>query len=264
MRALVIFVLCSWSVIGSAQPPGEPRYLRYDGSAYLLDGGELAYIESHYVKLDGDAASDRLVLYRCPDQRAFARKRVTTRFAGPWLPAFELDDRRIDYREGLRDRGGQLEVYYRDGDEAESAPMAETPSDLVADAGFDRFVVDNWQRLTQGETVRFNFLVPSRLDYLSFKVRQVDEVDIDGRKAKVFRLGLTGLLGLIVSGIDVAYDAESRVLMRFSGLSNVRDEERENYVVRIEFPMSDRRFGTSPAEFDAAAEEPLVACGVAP
>lgn len=244
-----------------AQLPGGERFLRYDGTAYDLDDGNVRYIESHYVKLDGDAATDRYVLYRCTNGKAFARKRVTTRNASPWLPSFELLDQRIQYREGLKDVDNSLAVFYAAEGEDEKAPL-DAPSDLVADAGFDRFVVDNWAKLTAGDTVRFNFLVPSRLDYLSFKVRQVETTSIDGRKANVFRLALTGLLGLILSGIDVTYDAESQVLLRFSGLSNVRDEEGDNYVVRIEFPPADREIGNSPAAFDAASEEPLVGtCG---
>ncbi len=252
-----VFAVLLLPAVALADLPGDERFLRYDGTAYDLDNGSVAYVESHYVKLDGDAAADRFVLYRCTNGKAFARKRVTTRNASPWLPSFELQDQRIQYREGLKEIDNNLAVFYAADGEDDKAPL-DAPSDLVADAGFDRFVVDNWSKLTAGETVRFNFLVPSRLDYLSFKVRQVETTEVDGRKANVFRLGLTGLLGLIVSGIDVAYDAESRLLLRFSGLSNVRNEDGDNYVVRIEFPPADRTIDHSSAAFDAASEEPLV------
>ncbi len=255
LKAIAILLLLPSVALG--QMPGDVRYMQYDGTAFDLDNGNVRYIESHYVKLDGDQAADRLVLYRCTDGQAFARKRVTTRGASAWLPSFEMYDERIRYREGLTELDNALTVFYQTDDENEKAAL-QAPSDLVADAGFDRFVVDNWDKLAAGETLRFNFLVPSRLDFLSFKVRKLESFSIDGRKAMVFRLGLTGLLGLIVSGIDVAYDAQTRLLLRFSGLSNVRDEDGDNYVVRIDFPPDDRQMGTSPMAFDAAAEETLV------
>jgi len=147
---------------------------------------------------------------------------------------------------------------------AATEALDELPADLVGDAGFDRFVIDHWQKLLAGETVHFHFLVPSRLDYLGFKVRHLGREQIGGRSAEVFRLALGGLLGLIVSGIDVAYEAESRILLRFEGLSNVRDPEGDNYVARIEFPLDARRVEPDASALEAARSVPLVSACAAP
>ena len=60
------------------------------------------------------------------------------------------------------------------------------------------------------------------------------------------------MLGLVVSGIDVSYDAQSRVLMRFQGLTNVRDPGGDNYVARIDFPSDARRAEPGPEALEAA------------
>ena len=80
---------------------------------------------------------------------------------------------------------------------------------------------------------------------------------------RVFRLALGGLLGLVVSGIDVSYDADNRMLMRFSGLTNVRDPDGENYVARIDFPPDERRNEAGADALEAARSATLVsACAM--
>lgn len=259
---LLMGLLCGTLVpalaLAQALTPAR-SYASYDGIAFDPDEDRVLYRESHYLLLEDAKVRERLVLYRCADGTPFARKQVRNDFGAPWLPEFEMNDARLGYQEGFRADGSALTVYYRDSadSETEREALADAPVDLVGDAGFDGFVQDHWDQLVAGDTVRFHFLVPSRLDYMGFKVRQVEETTIEGRPARVFRLALGGLLGLIVSGIDVAYDADTRILMRFEGLSNVRDEEGDNYVARIEFPLDQRRSESSSAALDAAREVPL-------
>ncbi|TWQ62469.1 hypothetical protein FQJ92_23340, partial [Xanthomonas vasicola] len=61
----VLLVLCSLPLSAAA-------VTRVDGDAFDGDSGALRYRESHWLLDDGG----RLVLYRCPDGRAFARKQV--------------------------------------------------------------------------------------------------------------------------------------------------------------------------------------------
>lgn len=237
----------------------DTTYLTYSGSAFDLDNEALVYTEVHYLALAGERVRERLVLYRCPNGAAFARKRVQDSPL-PAVPQFELEDRRLNYSEGLKIDTDKVEVYVREPDETEvkREVLAKVPADLVADAGFDVLVRENWDSLVAGETVRFQFLVPSRLDYLGFKVSMIDQAQIDGKAARTFRLALGGVLGLVVSGIDVSYDATSRTILRFSGLSNVRDPEGENYVVRIDFPPAKRQPVPGKEAMEAARAEELV------
>jgi hypothetical protein len=262
LLAALLIALGSAPVVAATGLPGDDlSFLSYEGTAIDPKRETVLYRESHYVRMEHGTARDRLVLYRCPDGQPFARKRVETRFGTPWLPAFGLEDQRLGYVEGLRGDGDTLEVYVREGWDAalQRDTIRDAPVALVADAGFDAFVRDHWDELLAGQTVRLYFLVPSRLDYLAFKVRKVGEETLEGRKAQRFRLSLGGLLGLFVSGIDVVYDDETRVLMQYQGLTNVRDPQGDNYVARIDFPLAARKLEATPAAFDAARELPLVA-----
>lgn len=242
------------------------HYMSYDGIAFDQKDGQVLYRESHYLAMEGPTVRERLVLYRCADGTPFARKRIDNVFASPWLPDFDMTDARLGYREGSSQRGEAREVFVQESAEAEITreTLKSVPKDLVGDAGFDGFVQDHWDELAAGDTLRFNFLVPSHLDYMRFKVYQVKETQIGATPVRVFRLALSGLLGLVVSGIDVSYDAESRILMRFEGLSNVRDADGDNYVTRIEFPEEQRRTEQSKDAFEAASVVQLATACAAP
>jgi len=253
------------SAVAQDETLADARYLSYAGQAFDIDSGDKIYGEVHQVKSVDGQPLERIVTYRCPNGAAFARKRVQrSRLAS--APQFSMEDHRLDYDEGLEVSNDDLVVYVRGvGDtQRKSEILAELPDDLVADAGFDVFVLDRWERLVAGETVHFHFLVPSRLEYMNFKVKQVREERIGEREARTFRLALGGLLGLIVSGIDVSYDAETRTILQFSGLSNVRDPDGKNYVVRLDFPPAERIEQSGPAAFDAAGQEALVKTCTAP
>ena len=261
MHRLVIAPLLTLLSLGAtAQSAIQPTdWASYSGSAFDADTNKLVYTEVHQLALAADEVLERWVSYRCPNGRAFARKRVQ-RSRLPAVPSFALEDRRLDYSEGLEVGSDKVAVFVREaGNKATIREVLEdVPSNLVADAGFDVFVRDQWDALVAGETVRFEFLVPSRLDFLGFKVRQTGEDTIDGRAVRTFRLALGGVLGLVVSGIDVTYDAESRTLLRFSGLSNVRGPDGDNYVVRIDFSPAARKAEDGREALDAARTEELV------
>jgi hypothetical protein len=216
--------------------------LQYEGTAYAIDGESVLYRESHFLTApSADAPAERVVLYRCPDGAPFARKRVVYG-ADEVAPSFEMVDARLGYREGVRPAGATREVFVqRAAGAAEKRSPLPDAAGLVADAGFDAFVRANWDALQRGDTVRFPFLVPSRLDYFNFKVRKHGEVDVDGRPASVIRLALGSWWAFLLPHIDVVYANDDRTLLRFVGLTNVRDADGDNVKARIEFPRDSRR-----------------------
>lgn len=250
LTALCLLVLPSAAVAQS---------LQYDGTAYAIDGDTVLYRESHFLSAAREAApAERIVLYRCPDGAPFARKRVVYGADGK-APSFELFDARLGYREGVRAAGGAREVFVQrePGADEKRGPLP-TAEGLVADAGFDGFVQANWDALQAGETVRFPFLVPSRLDYFNFKVSKESETEVDGAKASVIRLALGSWWAFLLPHIDVVYSNDERILLRFVGLTNVRDEEGDNLKARIEFPRASRK-PLEDGAVSAALAVPLVA-----
>lgn len=234
----------------------------FTGYARDLETRRLLYVESHFVRAAGTVGEQRVVLYRCASGDAsgnavFARKELEYGAARE-EPRFTLLDGRTGYTEGLRRTAQGLEVFQRESGSA-SLRRARVPGNvaIVSDAGFDEFVRRHWAELEAGDTVRFPFLVPSRLDFLTFKVKKHHEEKIEGAAASVIRLNLSGVLGWFLPYIEVSYRKSDRVLMRYRGLTNVRDAGGSNIVAQIDFPARER---LSVAAVDLAAQKavPLV------
>src|SRR5690606_21649441 len=135
----------------------------YLGIAYDSDGREL-YREMHWLT-DSAGERDLLVLFRCPDGKAFARKQVFENRM-PFVPSFALEDGRFGYREGVRasDADGKREVYVQRSDsQAEKHAPIPQLTRLVFDTGFDAYIRANWDALKNGQKHMLDFMVPSRL-----------------------------------------------------------------------------------------------------
>ena len=230
----------------------------YSGTAVDPRAAQPLYQEQHFVRSRDGAPAERLVLYRCTDGRAFARKRVDYG-ENPFVPTFELVDARLDYREGLRRSVDGLSAFAGSSDGAREAAL-EGAATLVADSGFDRFVQAQWARLQAGESVDFDFVVPSRGEALSFRLRKQEALQVDGAAASRIRLSLSGLFGLFAPDIDVIYRDSDQWLLRFEGLTNIRESASRNVVARIDFPAAPAE--TDEAAWAAAAAEPLKACAL--
>ncbi|HEU0154173.1 MAG TPA: hypothetical protein VFQ84_12605 [Arenimonas sp.] len=232
-----------------------------EGVAREPDSNRVLYLEQHLVRREGNEPTERLVIYRCGDGTPFARKRVDYR-GSTVAPEFVFEDARLGYGEGLRRRTGVESVWVREGKgEAERSAPLDEDARLVADAGFDEFIRDHWGPLVAGQSVPLRFAVPSRLQSLGFKVNRQGSTEFGGEPAETFRLRLGGLLGWIAPSIDVAYGRDSRRLLRFEGLSNLRTDDGESQLVaRIEFPTPAR--AASEAQWQAFAGQTLSACRV--
>ncbi|MBX3712952.1 MAG: hypothetical protein KF800_13405 [Lysobacter sp.] len=235
-----------------ASLPARATLLAVDGDARSPDRARLLYRESHLIRQDGDRPLERLVLYRCPDGRAFARKRIDYR-PSALAPDFELVDAR-GHREGLRREGGRVLVW--SGDDAPRAlPAPGAP--LVADAGFDEYLRRHWTAATSGRPQRIAFAVPAYGRSLSFKVRGQPPRDAAGPHR--FELRLDGVLGRLAPAIRVEYDDQRR-LRRFVGLTNIRDARGDQVEAEIVFAGSPR--AADPASWQAASGTPLAACAL--
>jgi hypothetical protein len=233
--------------------PAQASMVALEGDARDPDGDRLLYRESHLIRRDGDRPVERLVLYRCPNGVAFARKRVDYR-QSVLAPAFEMEDAR-GYREGLRREGGRTLVW--SGGDAPK-PLGATRTPLVADAGFDEFLRQRWPQLTAGQPQPLSFAVPAFGRSLPFKVRSVGTREQDGDRVHRFELRLDGLLGVVASGIRVEYGADDQRLRRFTGLTNIRDARGGQIEARIDFPQAPQP--VDPQRWQAAAAQPLVRC----
>ncbi len=247
--ALLLPALCL--IAGRAQA----ALLSIEGIARQPGSDRLLYREEHLLRRDGDRPIERLVLYRCPDGVAFARKRVDYRRSAT-APDFELVDAR-GYREGLRREGAQTVVW---SGNKPPRPLRASAGPLVADAGFDEFLRESWPRLAAGESRSLAFVVPAFGRSVPFEVRSLGRKGSGDATVQRFELRLDGLLGTFTPSISVDYAIADRRLRRFVGLTNVRDGRGDQIEARIDFPQPPQPVDTQ--RWQAAEAQPLAACSL--
>lgn len=228
-----------------------------EGVARSPDSHQVLYREQHWIRDEAGRSSERLVLYLCPNGTVFGRKHVDYR-ASASAPDFRFEDARTGYLEGFK-RGPGLRVFVRPGAQAPEQAAALAGTNLVADAGFDEFIRKHWAALASGQSLPLSFVVPARLESLGFSVRRVAQAQVNGEQAWIFRLRLGSLLGWLLPHFDVSYGQQSRRLLRFEGLSNLRDAAGKNQLTTtIDFPLSAQP--VAEAQWQSALQAPLQAC----
>jgi hypothetical protein len=247
----------SWICILASQ--ASSANLRFEeGIARNPDNKRALYREQHWIRFNELVPVERLVLYRCMDGTAFARKRVNYQPSAQ-APAFEFTDSRKGYVEGLRYKQNKAALWFRPPGSAPEKNTLLTASNLVADAGFNEFIKINWLKLRTGQVMPLQFAVPTRLQAYKFNLRQTRESLFAGVPAVTYQLKLSGLLSLLTDPIEVTYDKSSRRLLRFQGLSNLRDDAGEfDLMTQIDFPLPSR--DTTEEDWQKHASMPLSAC----
>jgi hypothetical protein len=245
-----VLILASASTIASVP-------VRHHVGTAFDSAGNMLYTESHWISGIPDHGK-RLILFNCPDGKAFARKRIED--SGEALaPLFELVDNRFGYREGVRiAANGKREVFVRRSHrQPEQTALLESVPQLVIDAGFDAFILRQWDELVAGKGQAVEFLLPSRLRSYAFVVSRLGSERIDGVAVQRFRLQLDAWFGFALPSIEMAYDSKTRAIREYTGVSNIRDSKGNNLRVRIEFPPAARSLDSDPMMMAAAAAAEL-------
>jgi len=256
MRQPLPCLILLLSVIAAPVSAADQTVQRQEGRAYATADGRLLYRETHWLQGPASAQS-RLVLYRCSDGRPFARKWMTPQ-GSPQTPDFTLDDGRDGYQEGVRGRAADRQVSVRASAQAPTFSRAITlPAGAVVDAGFDAAVRSHWAALQAGQSVAFQFLLPSRQRLVPLKLQRTGAVSWQGEPAEQLQMKLDAWFGFAVPAVTLVYARADRRLLQFEGTGNVRDAEGGWPQVRIRFPRAPQP--VSEGELSAARSQPLVA-----
>lgn len=238
MRSLVApprvgCVLILAAITGGIDCARAQSIAREVGRAYVRDGSALLYSETHW-RYREQGIGRRLVVYRCPDGSAFARKTVLDR-PSVTAPDFEFVDARNGYREGVRSRDGRREVFVQAaGRVAERSRPLPVRADGIIDAGFDAGVRQHWSALGSGG-MRLWFLIPERFDYAPLRLLASDEHDGEGRDVRHLRMTLDRWFGFVAPSIELSYASSDQRLLEFAGPGTVRDDRGRSREVRIVF-----------------------------
>jgi hypothetical protein len=229
--------------------PAAARPMHEQGVAYGADG-QVRYREDHWLE-----EGRRLVIYRCPDGRPFARKHVRDASAAP---SFDFVDARFDLHAGVRDGPDGREVFgAMQGQSAPASALKPAPNQVI-DAGFNTYVQRYWDALLQGDRREVAFLLVARRRNLALRIEPGPAHD----GLQPFRLVMDAWYGGLAPTLQLSYAVEDRRLVRFEGISDIRDDKGGYQKVRIEFPRHAPGAATA-IERQQAEQAPLVRhCGV--
>jgi len=253
LPSLIAFLACLPGVALAAD------VVRWTGHAYDLTTGQPVYSERHEAVVEDGQSLRARVEYVDPSGRPIAAK--TLHFVSPLMPLFSLEDTRIGYREGLRRTADGLVTYIREpgSTEDQTGPVTAT-GEVVADAGFDQFMRLHFDGLARGERKVFDFIVPSQLRALRFRVEKVGETRRDGLGLLQLKLRPDNfILRNLVAAVELDYDIATRHLYEYRGISNVRQPNGDSYRARIVFPPGERRI-VAVATAEGSPECPVSPC----
>ncbi|MBC53375.1 MAG: hypothetical protein CMQ34_06005 [Gammaproteobacteria bacterium] len=240
-RATVAIVLGMTAATG-AGAEAKPWAI---GTAWSTDQSQVLYREVHFAE-DPDLDLTTRVEYRRDNDEVFAEKDIDYSVSRTAPAIFQVDHRnnaRIITRHPNPEPGPVVELEVRpfDSDNVQTDTF-DYEDGMIIDAGFDPFVRQHWERLTDGRRLTTEFLVPARMDTVRISISKTDNADCNfpAQDLHCFVIKPAGLLRVVswfVDPIYIAYDNASRRLLMFEGVSNLRDDagEPRNALIHFEY-----------------------------
>ena len=214
--------------------------IRFVGTATPVEGGDAFYQEHHEITGTCDQGrftpKNHSVRYSRADEDRFAWK--TLSYAQSVLrPSIEF--RQPDFAEvvEINNQNDQtLEVIWQAPSGSTDKSTLDVKPALVADAGFDNFVRQNWTRVVKnGESVKFDMVAPTRGDYYGFTLEPTTDSRINADHLLRIRPSST-LMRFLVDPIVLGYNADG-LLTDYLGLTNIRKNADTNYTAHIRYAI---------------------------
>jgi hypothetical protein len=197
--------------------------------------GRIVYREYHEFVPAGGAGYRSVTVYRDATGRKIGLMEADYA-TSPFAPDYRMVDFRFDSEQRVRREGNRIHVRSRTGSKEESKVLEARPGrDLVIGPGFNELIKVRWRALLAGDTLTCDFVIPSRMQLVTFRIRHVP--DRSSASAARFRVEVDNmLLRLVAPALEVEYDRDSRRLLAYEGPSHVTGDADEARHVLIRFP----------------------------
>lgn len=205
------------------------------GQAFDIKTNNLLYTEYHRLSKDDSDRQIREVEYYDASNQLIARKTNRTT-SNPLMPKFKLEDYRNEYSEEALLKNGQWYLEKRDYDEQSYQLLPEPKYQPVIDIGFHDLILQEWETLLAGETVRFSFAAAARMSWVNFRL--VPTKVTDHQLVIEIRLG-SRWLAWLVKPIELTYDRQSKRLNAYRGLTNIQDSNSHGIRAQIQYSYHD-------------------------
>jgi hypothetical protein len=241
---IILTVLCT--KYSNAQSGIEK--IEFTGYAYSLSDSTLLYSEHHSIISNGN--NQRLtsrVQYKTYDGVLIADKTLKYDEQG-YFPSINFTDLRTNQVLKVDSDEAIITIVQGDKTTPEAASVSTVKKGvMIADAGFDVFMMKNWESLVAGEPKVVDFLAPTRNMFVAFEIKQtfINESVIG------FSLAPDNFfISLLVDPIALEYDLGSGRILSYKGLTNIEQVEDGkptggNVLAHIKYEYSDFKIGMS-------------------
>jgi len=207
---------------------------RFTGTARVGDGSVL-YREEHIVRRNPERLVEATTTYRDSDGRVIAT--LHTDFSrDPFAPSYEFRDLRSGTVEKVEVSAREVELHSPKG--ARTVQVSEAQGTLVTGQGLDRLLRARLDLLSRGEELEVNYAIPSRLDTYGFHVHALGGSPSDPTVRVRVEIS-SWILRILAPSLDVEYSRATQRLLRYRGVSNLRDSEGEYPEVEIVYAYPD-------------------------
>ena len=209
--------------------------------AYALDGDDLVFQGDSRTTSEGGKVRE-VVIYRDPAGKEIQRVETVYEEAGFVLVSYSKVDHRTGESEKMVKTGSDVELRYRKSAEDDERSETLEWSDSM---GFTSMIVPgirkNWELLAQGEELEMDFLVPSRLETVGFRLTKEGEETIDGKDVVVIRMEPSAFIIRLL--VDPLYfyleSAQPRRLIEYRGRTSVKTDDGDSLDARLTYTHTD-------------------------
>lgn len=229
LATLTLFSMHAWcktvEITGTARADGKIVYIEKHRVQYAADG-KLLSAETHYDSSEGKPL-------------AFLKSDFTKSLT---VPDHVVEDFRTGEVQGLRRENGKIVLFDREKDKSEKTRVIEDEDAdkriLIGCQGLNYYVLGNLDSLDPAKPLPLRFLIPGRLDYYDFDMK---EVKSDDPKIATFEIHIKNwFLRMFAPRLHAKYERKTKRLVWYEGLSNIKDEHDDNQVVTIDYVYNDK------------------------
>lgn len=202
---------------------------------------KLVYNERHEVEYLGELVNKVVTTYTDASGKEIAK--LTSTFKGnAQLPDTEFVDKRNGYKEITTLKGKKYEIQTTDTKGNTKTGKIKLDDNLVCGQGYHNYIIQNMDSFKVGEKRELKFIIPSMRDYFTFDLTYLGPLDKSKPDDVSFRLDITNwILSMFADKIQVTYSKKDKVLLRYEGLTNLKNDKDDQYDATITFSFPEGR-----------------------
>jgi hypothetical protein len=202
---------------------------RFTGVARNEDG-QMEYVEKHVVTYEEEKVVSSGTTYFDP-QNQYIGVLDSDYSAGYQYGSYDFTDLRGGTKNGAKVENDRVRMYaQRDANSGLRTKAIPKASNQIVGQGFHHFIMNHLETIAAGEILAVKMILPAQLDDFNFRIRKKG---IEGDVISI-RLEIDNwFLRLFAPHVDTDYDVRSKRLLRYEGLSNLKDRSGIYKVVTI-------------------------------